>query len=573
MTPIFSVLWPETLLVTVGSLLLLLGVVQGATARRLAPAAAITSLLVVFFLLLAHVPDQQLFDRWHTVSVYTFQNDVKLIAAGAGVLLVLLAWPTNEDATGNPAIQYGHEAGEFFGLMLLSLAGIFFVASANDIVVLFLGIELASIPTYIMVSISRPLPVAQEAGVKYFFLGAMAAAVMLFGFSYLYGTTGQTKFPEIARAIQLNGPGHDWQLLAIILLIVGFAFKIAAVPLHAYAGDVYQGAATPVTAFLGFVPKTSGFVALLKVLYYVGQSGGGQWVVPDTISKLLWILAVLTMFVGNVLGVLQHNVKRVMAYSSITHSGYMLAAVAALVSTNRPELQAAALGGVVFYLASYALMNTGALAVLMLLPARDTSIGGYLEPHDPSVAQAPAAIGSSAETYDDIAGQGRRHITLGLAMAVCCWSLTGLPLTIGFFGKFYLLSPIVGAAEGPVKTRMTLLAILFVINAAISAAYYLRIVAAMFVRGEPAPHVTAHPSGQPAPAQPEVHHLVHTLSLPWPLLTGVGLSVILTLIFGVYFPATGRLSDRTETARIEQPAPAPAAPVAGATGALVSRTP
>ena len=129
---------------------------------------------------------------------------MKLIAAGAGILLVLLAWPTNSDATGNSAIQFGHESGEFFGLMLLSLAGIFFVASANDIILLFLGIELASFPTYIMVSISRPLPVAQEAGVKYFFLGAMAAAVMLFGFSYLYGTTGQTNHQKIADVIELT---------------------------------------------------------------------------------------------------------------------------------------------------------------------------------------------------------------------------------------------------------------------------------------------------------------------------------------------------------------------------------
>ena len=210
MTSIFTVLWPEILLVTVGYPPPRFSPWASCKAHSLgkvAPLIVLAALAVVFGKLLGHMPTETSSDQWNTVFVYTFQEYVKLIAAGTGILLVLLAWPTNADGTGNPAIQYGHETAEFFGLMLLSLAGILFVASANDLIVLFLGIELASIPTYIMVSISRPLPVAQEAGVKYFFLGAMAAAVMLFGFSYLYGTTGQTKLTEIAKVIHLNGPG------------------------------------------------------------------------------------------------------------------------------------------------------------------------------------------------------------------------------------------------------------------------------------------------------------------------------------------------------------------------------
>src|SRR5947199_64884 len=204
-------------------------------------------------------------------------------------------------------------------LLLLAICGVFLVASANDMMLLFLGIELASIPTYIMVSISRPLPVAQEAGVKYFFLGAMSAAIMLFGFSYLYGTTGMTSLAEISSLLHpshgASGP-TTWQLLAIVMLLAGFAFKIAAVPLHAYAGDVYQGAATPVTALLAFVPKTSGFIAIIKILAAVG---GQQWIVPDVVFKLLWVIAVLTMTFGNALGLLQFNIKRVLAYSSVAH--------------------------------------------------------------------------------------------------------------------------------------------------------------------------------------------------------------------------------------------------------------
>ncbi|HSU67537.1 MAG TPA: proton-conducting transporter membrane subunit, partial [Tepidisphaeraceae bacterium] len=322
--------------------------------------------------------------------------------------------------------------------------------------------------------------------------------------------------------------------------------------------DVYQGAATPVTAFLAFVPKTSGFIAIIKVLYYVSAEGGAHWVVPDTVSKLLWILAVLTMFVGNMLGLLQHNIKRVLAYSSIAHSGYMLAAVAALVSTNDAAVQAAAIGGVLFYLASYGIMNSGAFGVLMLLPSRDRGFAGYLEPGDPGSVHVPAATGTSAETFDDIAGQGRKHLSLGIAMAVCCWSLTGLPLTVGFFGKFYLIKPILGAADSnpELKTRLVWLVGLLLVNAAISAAYYLRIIAAMFLRPEPAPAPTSRgPADRP---------ILPDIGFPWPVAAGVFLSVVGTLAFGVYFPATNRLSERSQTAQIEAaPVAAPTASTSG----------
>ena len=546
MTQIFTLLWPEILLVTVGSLLLLIGMTQQPAVRRLAPLAALVSLSLIFIALLATGPmSSPAHDHWNTVLIYRFQDYIKLITAGGGVLLVLLAWPTNSDATGNPSIQYGHECGEFFGLMLLSLAGILFVASANDIILLFLGIELASIPTYIMVSISRPLPVAQEAGVKYFFLGAMAAALMLFGFSYLYGTTGRTNLQEIAAAMHLTGAGHEWQLMAVIMLLIGLAFKIAAVPLHSYVADVYQGAATPMTAFLAFVPKTSGFVAIIKVLFYVSQVGDAHWVVPDTIAKLLWIIAVLTMFVGNVLGLLQHNVKRVLAYSSVAHSGYMLVGVTVLVSaTGQPQVQDAALGGVLFYLAAYGIMNTGAFGVLMLLPSRHKEAASYLEPSEGPHVQP--ATGSSAETFEDIAGQGRRHLALGIAMAICCWSLTGLPFTIGFFGKFFLIEPALQAATGAMKVRMFWLVVLLLINAAISAAYYLRIIAAMFLRPEPAPvgaAARARPATPREPAAPAAR--------PWPIIAGIALSVIGTVAFGVDFPATGSLNNRAQTSWLD----------------------
>src|SRR4051794_37177920 len=194
-----SLMAPELVLMVVACGLFLLGASSKASSRRLAPAIALLTLLFVFSWqwIRAGNPSDVSMDAWHTLSVGSFSIYIKGLVAGVGVLLVLLAWPTNRDATGSASMDFGHDAGEFYALMLLSLSGVFLVSGANDIILLFLGVELASIPTYIMVSISRPLPAAQEAGVKYFFLGAMAAAVMLFGFSYLYGTTGLTKLNEI----------------------------------------------------------------------------------------------------------------------------------------------------------------------------------------------------------------------------------------------------------------------------------------------------------------------------------------------------------------------------------------
>jgi NADH-quinone oxidoreductase subunit N len=340
---------------------------------------------------------------------------------------------------------------------------------------------------------------------------------MLFGFSYLYGTTGTTSLSEL-RAMFAHTQGRfpsptilsSWQMLGVVMLIAGFAFKLAAAPLHFYAGDVYQGAATPVTALLSFVPKTAGMIALLKILYCVG---GGTWGVPHEIYKLIWILAVLTMSIGNVLGLLQLNVKRVFAYSSIAHSGYMLVAVAAVCgSAGNADIQGESIAAILFYLAAYGITNAAAFGVLMMLPARDPK---------------PA---TSAETYEDIAGTGRTHPVLGLAMAVTCFSLIGLPLTVGFFGKYYLIRPaLVGGNYWLVGLTM--------VNAAISAGYYLRIVGTMFLRSD-------SPAATAKEAMP-----IRSL----PITMAIGLSAVGTLLFGTILPATTLLNNRTTAAsRIDE---------------------
>ena len=506
MNELFRAMVPEIVLCVVAGILILMGVSRSPHVRRFCPVLAIAALLIAALTQLsAFNGHAQIADKWQTVRITEFARYVKLLSSVVGILLVMLAWPSDEDATGNAALSFGSEAGEFYGLMLLSIAGIFVVAGASDIMLLFLGIELASIPTYIMVSVSRPLAVAQEAGVKYFFLGAMAAALMLFGFSYLYGTTGTTKLDEIQFKLA-SAAITPWQTLAVIMLIGGFAFKMAVVPLHAYVGDVYQGAATPVTAFLSYVPKISGFVALLKVLFAVT---GGGWLASPEIIKLIWVLAALTMTVGNILGIVQaQNVKRMLACSSIAHSGYMLVAVAALITTADPNIQNDALRGILFYLTAYAIMNIGAFGVLILLPSK----------------KAQAA--TSAETLEDLAGQGTQHPFLALAMAVSCFSLIGLPLTVGFFGKIFLIVP-------AWEAQLNWLVVILVINAAISAAYYLRIVAAMFLRP-----LATDADGEARPAAER--------SLP--VLASVCVSMVAVLWLGIALPATARLTTRATTA-------------------------
>jgi len=542
MTGYFSLLLPELILGTVACVLMLLGCSMKVTTRKLVPVLALVALIVVFAIQLNRQGSDTasihtLTDLSDTFRIFHFAQYVKLLVAGVGIMLLLLAWPTNAEGTGNSALNVGQETGEFFGLMLLSLCGIFIVAGANDIILLFLGIELASIPTYIMVSISRPNPVAQEAGVKYFFLGAMSAAIMLFGFSYLYGTTGSIKLDQISQILHPQSvvqglaasavesdPAQStlqpWVLLAVIMLVVGFAFKIAAVPLHVYAGDVYQGAATPVTAFLSFVPKTSGFVALIKILY---AAGGPSWALPPQLAKLLWVLAVLTMTFGNVLGLLQTNIKRLLAYSSVAHSGYMLTGIAALAGAyltagqDRHSVQTDALAGVIFYLTAYGIMNAAAFGVLMLLPARD------------------ARPGTSAETFEDIAGQGRRHVGLGLCMAVACFSLIGIPLTVGFWGKVFLIKPAFAGGNN-------WLVVIVMVNAAISAAYYLRIIGTMFLR---------EPAGNSIGTSSDAKH-------PLPIMAAIGLSVVGTLLLGTVIPITQMFTNSTHiAARIDEGAVSP----------------
>ncbi|MEM9754125.1 MAG: NADH-quinone oxidoreductase subunit N, partial [Planctomycetota bacterium] len=312
-------------------------------------------------------------------------------------------------------------------------------------------------------------------------------------------------------------PLGPWGLFAAVMLVAGLAFKMAAAPLHFYAADVYEGAGTPVTALLSFVPKTVGVVAMVKLFFTIGGNGFDVW---PQVTTLVAILAAITMTVGNVLALVQDrgaNVKRVLAYSSIAHSGYMLVGLAAMTSLSDDVTNNAdALAAVLFYLVAYGLMNVGVFGVMLMLPHKPL----------PGETAQPA---TSAETYDDLAGMGRRHPLLGLAMAVSMFSLIGLPLTIGFWGKLGLLIPAWNAGLG-------WLVVFTVVNAAISAGYYLKVLSVMYLRDE-------IDGGE-------------DIKRPLPIAVAVTVSCFLVLLFGTLPQALTLLTLESERATVIDTAPA-----------------
>lgn len=558
---LFSILLPELIVTATALVLFMFGVAKSAASRRVAPWVAMAGLLAALLAVMAGPGTVEAgaagrLDWTGAIISNDFSWFVKVLALGVGSLFVLLSWPTNDDATGNTALRFGEDAGEFFGLILLSLVGLMLVGQAGDTIMLFMAIELASIPTYILVSTSRPLPAAQEAGLKYFYLGAMTAAIMLLGFAYLYGVTGTTNLLEMGQifAGQSRGPGEEmlagsgWQTAAVVLVLLGFCFKLAAVPLHFYAGDVYEGAATPVTALLSFVPKAVGILAMVKILFAVG--GNGFYLTP-TVWKVLFVIAILTMTFGNTLALLARNLKRVMAYSSIAHSGYMLVALAVLSAgsafagnpTSARGLASVlgagdeAMSGLLFYLTAYGIMNAGVFGVLMMLPSRRR-----IPDNTGALRRLPA---TSAEDYDDIAGTARRFPLLGVAMAICCISLIGIPLTVGFLAKFYIIRPaLLLAGNSQItsagQTALYWLVGLTLINAVIGAAYYLRIITTMTL--------TPSPDEEDAEAGGQVYEPAPAPRMPRPIALATGLSVAGTLLFGIIPPFISMLNTATTSA-------------------------
>ncbi len=455
-------LWPEITLFVTTCVVMVLGQSRQMEVRKLCGAVSVLGLIIagLFALRTSTAGDG---------ALPFMMGYAKTIIAIVGILLVMLMAGTidrelDDDIKAGRRIfdPLSANRAEFYAFILFSLTGAMLCASADTLIWLFLALELTSLPTYIMVTVSTRGTRSQEAGVKYFYLGAFGAALFLYGFTMLYGGTGTTHFDEMQQHFAEHGVGTI-SLLGLILSAIGIGFKIAAVPMHFYTADVYQGAATPVSTFLGFVPKAAGFLALLTICSTVGWTYGGTidgmavpgTSLPDGMRLTLWIMAALTMTTGNVLALLQKSAKRMLAYSSIAHTGYMLVGVIAGPALLAPEGQFAQSGvsAVLFYLLTYGIMNTGAFGVLACLERRDAS-GNVRE----------------VEDIDDLRGLCRTHPLLGSVLVLSSLSLLGLPPVMGFFGKLPLF--MAGVTSGEI-----VLVVILGLNSAIAAWYYLKLVA------------------------------------------------------------------------------------------------
>jgi NADH-quinone oxidoreductase subunit N len=354
------------------------------------------------------------------------------LLAVIGALTVLLTLRYNE--------ARGIARGEFYPLMLFALSGMMLMGHATNLIVVFVAVELLSIPLYVLCGFARPRVDSEESALKYFLLGAFASGFLVYGIALIYGATGTISLPELSALLSSGAPKEPSLLYAgVALLLVGLGFKVAAAPFPMWTPDVYEGAPTTVTAFMASATKAAGFAAVLRIFLF------GLAPLIETWQAPIAVLALLSMVVGNVIALAQSNLKRMLAYSSIAHAGYVLAGVAA-----GGESGATA---VLFYLASYALTSLAAFAVMVALSS------GANENH-------------SLETY---AGLGRRKPLLGLVMAVAMLSLLGIPPTAGFFGKYFLISAALGSG-------LTWLAIALVVTSVISAGFYLRVIMTMYMR-------------------------------------------------------------------------------------------
>jgi NADH-quinone oxidoreductase subunit N len=394
------------------------------------PIITIAGLIVALAAVFNVVPAAQYFRGFVTIDAFTsFFRAVFIILAifAAAVSPAYLA-------------RRGVPAGEYYAIICFSTVGAMTIALSSDLITLFIGLETMTIPIYVLAGIQRTDRFANEAAIKYFLLGAFSSALLLYGFVWLYGVTKATDFVTIANVLTAQGIANGPTIVALALITVGLGFKAAIVPFHQWTPDAYDGAATPATAFMSVAPKAAAFAAILRVL--IGALGPlyVDW------SAVLAILAAVTMTGGNIVALAQTNTKRMLAYSSIAHTGYILAAVAA--ASAGPSATAA----VLFYVFAYGLMNLGAFACLLYFDLE----------------------GTRGASLDELNGFGRREPLGALAFAIFLISLTGIPPTVGFVAKFVVIQPVLDAG-------LAWLAVVIALNAVLAAFYYLRVVVHMYM--------------------------------------------------------------------------------------------
>jgi len=409
-----------------------------------------------------------------TIVVDPFARMFKFIFLLSTVVVILMSLKTDE--------LKSIRTGEYFLLIAVITLGMFLMASSVDLIMIYLSIEVVSIVSFILAGYLKTQVRSTEASLKYVIYGAFSSGIMLYGFSLLFGLTGTTKLFEIRESIAVLDGGTLTLTVSIIMIMAGFGYKISAVPFHFWTPDVYEGAPTPITAFLSVGPKAAGFALLIRVFnsIFTGADAlaASVWQALEGLpwQEVMAALAAITMTLGNVLAIQQSNVKRLLAYSSIAHAGYILMGI--------PVLSQGGIYAIMFYIVVYLLMQLGAFFVVIAIKNK-----------------------FGTEEIDEYGGLGFKAPYLGVTMAIFLFSLTGLPPTAGFIGKFYLFSAVIDA-------RMYWLAIVGALNSVISLYYYMRIVKMMYLQGEREAELYLPPKFQTS--------LLAVLAVP-------------TVIFGVYW--------------------------------------
>jgi len=438
----FNIIAPQVILLIAGSLILLAGrfIRNNAIAAWIAVAALLIGLVVA----IGQWNDPQT-GYFGMVLVDNFTVMFEIIFIIAAVITILMARQY--------FIARGIDRFEFYALLLFSTIGMITMASSADLLVIFIGLEIMSVPLYVMAGLARHDPASNESSIKYFTIGAFASGFLLYGIALIYGAAETTDLRRILTDFAyIKSNAGIFLYPGAFLVLLGFGFKVAAVPFHMWVPDVYQGAPTPITGYFSAAPKAAGFAALLRIFVFAFPS-------MTELLPVLWIIAVLTMSIGNLLAIFQDNIKRLLAYSSIAHAGYILVA---LIAGGNGGVSSA-----IYYLLAYTFFNLGAFAIITMIDSRD---------------------GSQA-LVSEMRGLGGRHPILAAILTLFMFALAGFPPTAGFFGKFYIFSE-------AIKGGYIWLVIIAVMNSLVSVYYYLRVVVVSFF-GEPqdrfSPAVIYHP--------------------------------------------------------------------------------
>ena len=422
---------PQLILVIAACVVLLLGVFLESSRRLIAYIAFFSCLAAIFSIFSLWDVDRKVFSGMLTINSYSHSFSLIILISAA-----LICLTTSESVVLD-------KCGEFYCILLLSTFGMIVMASSQHLIIIFLGLEILSIGLYSLIGINRSRIRSLEAAIKYFLLGAFASGFFLFGISITYGVTGSFDLTEVAAFLQrINLLGHPLMLAGISLLFIGFGFKVALIPFHMWSPDVYQGSPAPITAFIATAPKAAAFAAFARVFVE-----GLSTLYIDWADMMFWV-CIITIVAGNLLALIQRDIKRMLAYSSIAHAGYILMALLAGPLLGDSEL---AISSIKFYIMAYALMNILAFSVVHIFESRE---GTNL-------------------AIEDFAGFGKKYPMLSIAMTIAMLSLAGIPLTGGFIGKLQIFSAAISAGY----VGLTIVA---VIAAVVSVYYYLNVLVKMY---------------------------------------------------------------------------------------------